>query len=93
MNQRYFRCIAGDALYEHVRLSLDDAWGHVAPVTCISAASRAPKDSHGRIVLAVWDFFCEYEAVLPILPELLGSGAVEEIDAETYMAVVNPVDQ
>lgn len=89
MNQRYFRCLAADEVYEQIRLSLDAAWGHVAPMTCIDPAAVAPRDQDGRIILAVWDSFCDFAAVAEMLPQLLASGAVEEIDAATYMAAVS----
>lgn len=76
-------------LYESIRLQLDAAWGHVAPVTCITPASSAPRDSAERIVLAVNDAFCEYAEVAAILPDLLASGAVDEIDEATYMEAVS----
>ena len=86
---RYFRTSSA-SVYEQARLTLDQAWGHVAPTTCIQPAATAPRDSQGRIVLAVNDEFCEYSVAVDLLPQLLASGAVEEIDAATYHAVVNP---
>lgn len=86
MNQRYFRCLAADEVYEQVRLSLDAAWGHVPPMTCIDPAAVAPRDQDGRIILAVWDSFCQFAAVAEMLPQLLASGAVEEIDEAAYRA-------
>ena len=88
MTQRFFRT-ADPALYEHVRLGRDAAWGHVPPTTCIDPADAAPRDAQGRIVLAVNDEFCAYSVAAEMLPQLLASGAVEEIDAATYRAAVN----
>jgi hypothetical protein len=85
---RYF-CTASDAVYEQARLTLDAAWGHVAPTTCIEPAATAPRDSQGRIVLAVDDEFCTYSVAAELLPQLLASGAVEEIDVAAYMAAVS----
>ena len=85
---RYFRTTS-DAVYEQARLTLDAAWGHVAPTTCIEPAATAPRDSQGRIVLAVNDEFCAYSVAAELLPQLLANGAVAEIDAATYMAAVN----
>lgn len=89
MNQRYFRTSA-DALYESIRLQLDAAWGHPdgQTETCIDPAAVAPRDQQGRIMLAVDTAFCQYAEVAAILPELLASGAVEEIDAATYQAAL-----
>jgi len=89
ISQRYFRA-ADDALYEQVRLGLDAAWGHAPPTTCIDPAAVAPRDADGRIVLAVRSEFAEFPAAEAILPQLLASGAVEEIDAATYQAAANP---
>ena len=88
MMQRFFRT-ADDSLYEQVRLGLDAAWGHVPPATCIDPAAVAPRDADGRIVLAVRQEFCEFPAAAEILPGLLASGAVVEIDEPSYMAAVN----
>jgi hypothetical protein len=41
-------------------------------------------------VLAVRSEFAEFPAAEAILPQLLASGAVEEIDAATYQAAANP---
>lgn len=88
---RYFRS-ASDAVYEQARLTLDAAWGHpneaTKTVTCIDPAAVAPRDAQGRIVLAVNDEFCGYSVAAELLPQLLASGAVEEIDRETYRAAV-----
>jgi hypothetical protein len=85
---RYLRTTS-DAVYEQARLTLDAAWGHVSPTTCIEPAATAPRDSQGRIVLAVNDEFCAYSVAAELLPQLLASGAVEEIDAAAYMAAVS----
>ena len=87
MTQRYFR--TSDAgLYESVRTQLDAAWGHPTPdgqtITCFDPVAVAPRDAEGRILLAVDEDFCNYEAVAAVLPGLLASGAVEEIYAEAY---------
>lgn len=88
--QRYFR--ATDAVYEQVRLTLDAAWGHPrgGTITCIEPAATAPRDQQGHIVLAVEQAFAEYPTAADMLPQLLSSGAVEEIDAATYQAAVQP---
>jgi hypothetical protein len=87
MTHRYFRT-ADAALYEQVRLGLDAAWNHQPPTTCIDPAAVAPRDTAGRIVLAVNTEFTEFPAAAAILPGLLASGAVEEIDRATYMVAV-----
>lgn len=85
---RYFRTADAD-LYESIRLQLDAAWGHpnADTVTCIDPVAVAPRDAAGRVLLAVNDEFCTYEAVAAVLPSLIDSGAVEEIDAAAYQPV------
>lgn len=85
---RYFR--AEDEVYEQARLLLDAAWRHPTQdgltQTCIAPAAIAPHGDDGLAYLAVYGSFCEYDAVAEILPALLSSGAVEEIDREQYMS-------
>jgi len=87
---RFFRCNAGDEFYESIRAQLDAAWGlpdaQTKTVTCIDPATVAVRDAEGRILLAVWAEFCEFTVAVDLLPELLASGAITEIDEPTYMA-------
>jgi hypothetical protein len=85
----FFRT-ANDALYEQVRLGLDAAWGHEPPATCIDPAAVAPRDSAGRIVLAVRKEFADFPAAAAMLPDLLASGAVEQISEADYQAAISP---
>lgn len=86
---KYFRCLAGDEVYEQIRQTLDTVWGHpnseTKTVTCIDPAAVAPRDTQGRIMLATSEAFCEYEAAAQMLPQLLDSAMIEEIDAATYL--------
>lgn len=87
---RYFRT-ASDSTYEQARLTLDAAWGlpdDKGTATCIEPAATAPRDSQGRIVLAVNDEFCTFTVAADLLPQLLASGGVEEIDAAVYRAAL-----
>lgn len=86
---RYFRATA--AVYEQARAALDTAWGlpnDTGTVTCIEPAATAPRDAQGQVVLAVNDEFCAYAVASDLLPQLLTSGAVEEIDAATYRSAI-----
>jgi hypothetical protein len=87
---KYYRT-ADAALYESIRLQLDAAWGHPTPdgrtLTCFDPAAVAPRDATGRLLLAVNDEFITWEPAATLLPQLLASGAVEEIDAEAYQPV------
>ncbi len=88
MTQRFFRT-ADSVLYESMRQHLDAAWGlDEHGCTCVTPADAAPRDAASRIVLAVNAEFCDYAEVATVLPGLLASGAVEEIDEATYMATV-----
>lgn len=87
MSQRFFR--SDEATYEAIRLQLDAAWGHgpgTGTLTCYEPAATAPRDAEGRLLLAVHDEFCAYEAVAAVLPALLASGVVQEIDEQEYRA-------
>lgn len=88
---RFFRT-ADAGLYESIRLQLDAAWGHPneQTLTCFDPVAVAPRDSSGRVLLAVNDEFCEWPEVAAVLPGLLASGAVEEIDAAAYQPVPPP---
>lgn len=84
---RFFR--SDEATYEAVRIQLDSAWGHgpgTGTLTCYEPAVTAPRDDSGRLLLAVHDEFCDYEAVAAALPSLLASGAVVEITEDEYRA-------
>lgn len=86
MIQRRFFRIPDDATYETIRGQLDAAWGHPdgVTVTCVDPAAVAPRDALGSILLAVDVQFCSYVLVAEMLPQLLASGAVEEITAADY---------
>lgn len=88
--QRFFRSDA--ATYEEMRLYLNTAWGLPTPGTssCILPAGdpTAPRDGQGRVYLAVHAEWCEWPAVAAVLPDLLASGAVDEVDRDAYMAAL-----
>ena len=89
MSQRFFR--SDVTTYEAIRQSLDAEWGHspgTGTDTCFEPAATAPRDTAGRVLLAVLSEFCDYEAVAVLLPALLSSGAVEEITREQYLAAL-----
>jgi hypothetical protein len=92
---RFFRT-ADEPLYEAVRLQLDAAWGHPTPdgqtITCFDPAIVAPRDSAGRLLLAVNDEFATWEPAATMLPQLLASGAVEEITAGECQAAIQTPD-
>lgn len=89
-DQRFFCSDA--AIYEAIRLSLDAAWGFPNSGTrsCYPPASEeyVPQDAAGRLYLAVHAEWCEWPAVAAVLPGLLESEAVEEVDRDAYMAAM-----
>lgn len=90
---RFFR--STEAVYEQARATLDAAWGlpnDTGTVTCIEPAATAPRDAEGRVLLAVDDSFCTFTVAVDLLPQLLESGAVEEIDEATYRASLPAVE-
>lgn len=92
---RYFRTTS-DEVYEAARHTLDAAWGFPNPlvltVTSITPATRAPRDTQGRILLAVRAEWCEYSVAVDLLPQLLASGVAEEIDESEYLSSLPPPD-
>jgi len=91
---RFFATPSAD-LYEQTRLSLDSAWGlpnDKGTVTCINPEAVAPRDIQGRVLLAVADEWCDWEPAATILPQLLASGAVVEIDRAAYHAAITDPD-
>lgn len=85
---RYFA--ADEQTYEQVRATLDAAWGlpdDNGTVTCLRpAADNAPRDGSGRVVVGVLPDWCSWEPAATLLPQLLESGAVQEISAAAYFA-------
>jgi hypothetical protein len=89
---RFFR--ASESVYEQVRVTLNDAWGlpdSYGTQTCYLPAELAVRDPSGLCLLAVDDAFCNYSVAVDMLPQLLASGAVEEITAEQYGQAAEPL--
>lgn len=89
---RYFRASA--AVYAAICRQLDEAYGYPNAETktdrALPLSSELPSDSQGRVYLSVTADYCEFVLPSQMLPQLLASGAVEEIDAATYQAAVQP---
>jgi len=77
-----------------VCVQLDAAYGYPNAATkterALPLVSELPTDSSGRIYLAVDAEYCDYILPSEMLPQLLASGAVEEVDAATYSALPQP---
>jgi hypothetical protein len=83
---RYFR--STPELYEQIRATLDAAWGYpnaeTKTQTALPPATGLPADSQGRVYLAISADYCDYILPSQMLPELIASGAVEEIGEAAY---------
>lgn len=90
---RYFR--STPAVYALICDQLDAAYGYPNAETkterALPLTADLPGDSQGRVYLAISAAYCDYILPSEMLPELLASGAVEEIDAAAYAAVLPPV--
>lgn len=77
---------ASDAVYEQVRSALDEAFGYPNNQTSTTVAPQniAPRDSQGRIVLALKDSLHAGAVAAGVLPWQFGG--VTEIDEATYRA-------
>jgi hypothetical protein len=93
MSARYFR--SSPAVYVGICQQLDAAYGYPNAETkterTLPLAVDLPADGQGLVYLAVSQEYCDYILPGQMLPELLASGAVEEVDAATYAALLPPV--
>lgn len=87
---RYFR--SNVSVYSDLSRQLDEAYGYPKPELkterVLPLASELPTDSDGRVYLSIAADYCDYAIPAQVLPQLLASGAVEEIDADAYRAAV-----
>jgi len=90
---RYFR--ATPAVYDSICAQLDAAYGYPNAETrtlrTLPLAETLPSDGQGRVYLAIDSEYCDFILPSEMLPQLLASGAVEEVDAATYQAVLPQV--
>ena len=87
---RYFR--SAPAVYADICAQLDAAYGYPNAETkterTLPPAGELPSDGQGRVYLAISADYCDYILPSQMLPELLASGAVEEVTAGQYAAVL-----
>lgn len=87
---RYFR--AQPSVYATVCTQLDAAYGYPNAATkterTLPLSADLPSDKQGRVYLAISGEYCEFILPGQMLPDLLASGAVEEITASQYVAVL-----
>jgi hypothetical protein len=87
---RYFR--ATPAVYASICDQLDAAYGYPNAATktkrTLPLVAELPTDAEGRVYLAVDAAYCDFILPGQMLPDLIASGAVEEIAAQEYSAVL-----
>lgn len=89
---RYFRALP--AVYASICSQLDAAYGYPNAETkterTLPLVADLPTDAagRGRVYLAVDAAYCDFILPGEMLPQLLASGAVEEITEADYKAVV-----
>lgn len=87
---RYFR--ATPAVYASICSQLDAAYGYPNAETkterTLPLANDLPIDGQGRVHLAIDSAYCDYILPSQLLPDLIASGAVEEIQEADYKAVL-----
>jgi hypothetical protein len=93
MTARYFR--SSPAVYVGICQQLDAAYGYPNAQTktarALPIAADLPSDGQGRVYLAVSQEYCDYILPGEMLPELLGSGVVEEVTQAQYEELLPPV--
>lgn len=89
---RYFR-IYSDEVYENFRAEIDSKLGYPTPdgitITSIEPAITAPRDTNGKVLLAMHSDFCHLEFVSIILSNSLLMGTIEEINRESYIISIS----
>jgi hypothetical protein len=89
---RYFR--STESVYQVVCSQLDAAYGYPNATTktlrSLPLASELPHDSQQRVYIAIDADYCNYILPSELLPQLLASGAIEEITQSQYQAMMPP---
>ena len=90
---RYFR--STDELLSQVTAQLDAAYEYPNAETKTNTAlphpSECPHDSEGRVYVAVDDAYCDFILPSQMIPQLIASGLVEEVEESVFMAATPPV--
>ena len=90
---RYFR--STDEVLSLINAQLDAAYGYPNEATrtntALPPAAECPHDAEGRVYLAVDGAYCDFILPSEMLPQLIDSGMIEEIDEQTYGSILPPV--
>jgi hypothetical protein len=88
---RYFR--STPAVYASICSQLDAAYGYPNAETkterTLPPTAELLMDGQGRVYLAIPAEYCDYILPGQMLPELLASGAVEEVAQAEYQALLS----
>jgi len=83
---RYFRAVP--AVYASICAQLDAAYGYPNAETkterTLPLMAELPTDAEGRVYLAVDASYCDFILPGQMLPDLITSGVVEEINEAVY---------
>jgi hypothetical protein len=87
---RFFR--SSLSVYQQINAQLDSAYGYPNAETktlrALPPVSELPADAQGRVYLAIQSDYCNYILPSEMLPQLLASGAVEEVTAAAYESLL-----
>jgi hypothetical protein len=79
-------------VYLSICQQLDAAYGYPNTATkterALPVVGDLPADDQGRVYLAISAEYCEYDLPSRMLPQLISGGAIEQIDAATYLQEV-----
>ena len=77
-------------VYEAARAQMDAARGLPSrgQMTSFTPAASAPTDAQGRVMLGLRESDLTAPGAEGLLDQLMATGAVEEIDAATYLAAM-----
>ena len=86
---KYFR--STPAVYASICAQLDEAYGYpndAGTLRTLPLAETLPHDAQGRVYCNIPAYYCEYTLPSEMLPELLASGAVEEVSEAVFAALL-----
>ena len=90
---RYFR--STPAVYGSICTQLDAAYGYPNAETkterALPLVADLPADDQARVYLAISAAYCDFNLPAEMLPQLLASGAVEEVSEAEYRALLPAV--
>lgn len=90
---RYFR--STPAVYGSICTQLDAAYGYPNAETkterALPLVADLPADDQARVYLAISAAYCDFNLPAEMLPQMIASGAVGEVTAAVYEALLPAV--